>query len=74
MIHFPIVPVIFIIRGDIDFSVKSLNLQYIIMGYISPVSCTSARDNKTTRYAGARRRLYPKTLPFGTIKVVQALL
>lgn len=48
--------------------------QNFIMGYISPVSCTSARDNKTTRYAGARRRLYPKTLPFGTIKVVQALL
>ena len=45
-----------------------------VMGHISPVSCTSARDNKTTRYAGARRRLYPKTLPFGTIKVVQALL
>lgn len=47
---------------------------FYFMGYISPVSCASARDNKTTRYAGARRRLYPKTLPFGTIQVVQALL
>ena len=50
------------------------HLLFFFMGHISPVSCTSARDNKTTRYAGARRRLYPKTLPFDTIKVVQALL
>lgn len=53
---------------------KRETLCFFIMGHISPVSCASARDNKTTRYAGARRRLYPKTLPFDTIKVVQALL